>query len=332
LATHRKFGFMQGNPTIRPTTPVPSPALRRVAFLALTLTILTFFLMVLGATVRAMDAGLSCPDWPLCQGQLLPPFDPVLSQGGNVPTPAQMNAEWFHRLLAGLVSFGMLGLAFAAFRSGNQRIKRWTWAGGLLLIAQIAMGAATVLLGNVHYSVAIHLGLATTFLVVLSWIARLAWGKPVLPSLLPGGQLPDGVRKQGRFFLGWLGLLLIVGALVASTPGADLVCPTFPACGRGDYVGVGGLVTLQMLHRMLAIGFFAWVLAITMAARHVPPLRNGAYLLAALTTLQVTFGIANVYLQVPIPLSAAHLGTAVLVFFVLFHWSSPGPAGEGVSV
>ena len=46
-------------------------------------------LIVIGALVRAHGAGLSCPDWPLCHGQVVPDFD------------ARIALEWGHRLFAG---------------------------------------------------------------------------------------------------------------------------------------------------------------------------------------------------------------------------------------
>ena len=79
-------------------------AARRLAAGFAALVVLTFGLIVLGALVRANDAGLACPDWPLCFGQVVPEFD------------VKVGFEWGHRALAGSVSLLFLGLAFVVLR------------------------------------------------------------------------------------------------------------------------------------------------------------------------------------------------------------------------
>jgi len=50
-------------------------------------------LIVIGGATRVMEAGLACPDWPLCYGSFLP-FSHM-----NL----RVFLEWFHRLDAFLV-------------------------------------------------------------------------------------------------------------------------------------------------------------------------------------------------------------------------------------
>lgn len=40
--------------------------------LALTASTMTVFAAGMGSYVRGMGAGLACPDWPLCDGQVMP--------------------------------------------------------------------------------------------------------------------------------------------------------------------------------------------------------------------------------------------------------------------
>ena len=50
--------------------------------------IATLALMAIGSATRVMNAGLACPDWPLCYGKLVP------TQEMNL----QVFLEWFHLL------------------------------------------------------------------------------------------------------------------------------------------------------------------------------------------------------------------------------------------
>jgi heme A synthase len=88
---------------------MPTASARKIATGFLALVALTECLIVLGALVRAHEAGLACPDWPLCFGEFVPAFD------------LRVAFEWSHRLLAGSMSLCFAALAFAAWRSGVSR-------------------------------------------------------------------------------------------------------------------------------------------------------------------------------------------------------------------
>src|SRR5262245_64043367 len=79
-------------------------AARRAGRGAAALAFAAWALIVVGALVRAHGAGLSCPDWPLCFGQLVPSFD------------LRIAFEYGHRVFAGTVTIGLLGLSLGLWR------------------------------------------------------------------------------------------------------------------------------------------------------------------------------------------------------------------------
>jgi heme a synthase len=124
----------------------------------------TLLLMAVGSATRVMNAGLACPDWPLCYGQLVP------TQQMNL----QVFLEWFHRLDASLIGLSTLALVASSwwFRSQLPRWLPWASVFALVLILiQGALGALTVTELLRFDLVTAHLGTALLFFITLLAIA-----------------------------------------------------------------------------------------------------------------------------------------------------------------
>lgn len=169
--------------------------IRRLALAAVGTTLL---LMALGAWVKANGAGLSCPDWPQCYGEWLPPF-PSADNGGTwdfdgdgvdepVPyTEAQVLYEWTHRFVVSLLLVPLIALAGLALASKDLHAtpRRLLVTALLLYVSQAGLGAVTVVTGNPPWATTAHLVLATVLLTVLLVAATWLHLKPLAPALLP---------------------------------------------------------------------------------------------------------------------------------------------------
>ncbi len=285
----------------------PDPAFRTAARLGFATTLLTFVLIVIGSIVRTTGSGLACPDWPLCQGRLIPPL--------------QFNVmiEWTHRLVALLVSLAMAGLA--ALTLARPALRRRL--GGLLVLAlsllavQILLGALTVWKLLDPSVVSGHLGVALLIfatLVAYSRAARRAAGPE-------GGPAASRARAllpvfAAATFLTYAQSLL--GGMV-STHHAGLACPDWPTCFGAWFPAFEGLVGFQMAHRYGAYLLTAVVLTAATVARGSGEarVRAAGSLALGLVVVQVVLGVGNVFLRTPVWLSALHLATATALLGVL---------------
>jgi heme A synthase len=264
--------------------------------------IAAFALAVLGSWIRINGAGMTCPDWPLCHGQIIPPLD-----GGVL-------LEWSHRMVAFFEGFLVLGALITGWRERNRIafIRPVVGFIAAVFVMQVALGAATVALANNPPSVVWHWAVAMLFLAGLSALAILAALEP-LPGAPPA-------RQSGLYPVLGACAVSAFGAMCAgayvSSSGAGLACLSFPSCGDGGWLGASAPQFAQMLHRAFA-GVF--VVFATVAAYWAATGARGRVRAAVLTgfgliLVQIALGIGNVLWALPVPLREMHAANAGLTF------------------
>ncbi len=287
----------------------------------------TFVVVIIGAYTRLVDAGLGCPDWPGCYGQLLVPTgDEEIAEAEALFPSAPVDAakawtEMVHRYFA--TGLGLLILAILVFAILSKQSLKLPIALLILVVVQGAFGAWTVTLKLWPQVVTAHLlgGFAT--LSILIWY-----------FLTISHRRPPALSPQLRFHLSIL-LVLIVGQIAlggwTSSNYAALACPDFPTCQGSlwpemdfaegfnvfqqigpDYTGgelsIEGRVAIQNMHR---IGAYL-VLLVGMALAFRLPSKPRV-LLGSILVIQFSLGIANVLFALPLVVAVLHSGVAALL-------------------
>ena len=153
----------------------PKPRFR-LGQLAAHVVVALIVLVVIGGATRVMEAGLACPDWPLCYGSFLPGRQMNL----------QVFLEWFHRLDAFFVGVVLIiQFAFSIFWA--KTLPKWLpWIYGfltLLVAFQGFLGALTVMQLLPSSIVMAHLAIAFTLVAIMSGVTQqlLNPGKSIFP-------------------------------------------------------------------------------------------------------------------------------------------------------
>lgn len=263
-----------------------------------------FVLIVLGGSTRIMDAGLACPDWPLCFGDVIPDFHP------------QVYFEFLHRALAGLIGLVTIYLNIKIMRSSElgSGLKWLATFVLVLLMAQVVMGGLTVLLQLHEKVVALHLAMGTGFFALSLWVYLTL----IYQKKFPGSESSKLARWPALILLAGVYGQILLGGLVASHYAA-LVCTDFPLC-HGQFIPtLKGVIGLHVIHRLgayvltaIVIGYFIYV------RRNVKCEEMRKWSLAALIVMlvQVGIGIANVLAFTPASLAILHLAVGTLLLAI----------------
>jgi heme a synthase len=305
---------------------------------------LALFVIILGAYVRLSDAGLGCPDWPGCYGNLIVPDNVEKIDEANVAYPerpleqAKAWKEMVHRYAASTLGLLILVMALLAWiKSEYSNMRMLATVLLVLVIFQGLLGMWTVTLLLKPVIVMAHLLGGLTLVSMLYWT-----------TLRQQSRQGVFVSAGNRRLLPLAIIALIILVLQISLGGwtssnyAALACPDFPTCqgvwwpnmdfnegfvlwrGLGvDYEGGvlhgSARTAIHMAHRIGAVITFFTVLVIAVQAimSGMKQLQLTGIFALILLLVQLSLGVANVMLSLPLPVAVAHNGVAAVLLLAL---------------
>lgn len=283
---------------------------------------LTLVVITLGALTRLLDAGLGCPDWPVCYGH---PF-PVSNEAAQAFTQWQFDSgkawmEMIHRYAATILGLSILIQACLLF-------PRY--------------------LGAVRWLAVFLCGWVVLQGLFGMWTVTLRLWPPVVSAHLLGGAITLGAQfliwrvmtsnREPRWRSLWSVFALVVFFQMAlgawtSSHYAGLACPDFPTCqGRwwveinseilaspmvdGDeYLGGVGSnhqrMAIQWVHRLGALAVL--LLFAYLAIKHQTQ-KRALMFCAGVLGMQILLGILNAVLLLPLSLALLHNTFAMLLW------------------
>ena len=303
--------------------------------------IYTFVVIVVGAYVRLTDAGLGCPDWPGCYGELTPhqaqdDIARAVEEQGGTHGPVSLGKAWkemFHRYIAGGLGLLILAIAVTAWVRRRELQQSPLLATSLLalVLLQVALGMWTVTLLLKPVIVTLHLLGGLALLALLVWLA--------LRQKAPPAASPAAAARLRPWAA--LGLLVVIVQIAlggwVSTNYAALACVDFPTChgewlpqmdfrhgfqlvrelgmtAAGTHLSYDAITAIHWTHRVGALVTLLYVGGLALWLTRSPGLARYGVALLCVLLAQVTLGIVNVLGGLPLLVAAGHnAGAAILL-------------------
>lgn len=304
--------------------------------------LLAALVIMLGAYTRLKDAGLGCPDWPGCYGEVAVPQTHEAIQKANLEYPTmpvdvgKAQIEMTHRYFAESLGLTIVILALLAFMTRKKHSLPLWLPGSLvaLVVFQGLLGMWTVTMRLFPLAVMGHLlgGFCTLSLLWLC-VLYIANKKPATIAMathLPTLALATLVIVFCQILLGgW-----------TSANYAALICPDFPTCqgqwwpnthfaSAFNFLGgidldnplafqdTPGRTAIHLMHRIGALVTLIAGATLVMSAWRYAPLRKVTTVLALFLIIQIGLGISNVVLSLPLHVAVAHNAMGALLLLTL---------------
>jgi len=312
------------------------PTSQNFRLLVLFAVLLALIVVGVGAFTRLTNAGLGCPDWPGCYGNMIVPN---ITEAAVAYPDLPLNSgkawtEMFHRYLAG--SLMLIIVAIAAYTWRHRFIYGYPVKLALsilvLVCLQALLGMWTVTWKLQPTVVMAHLmgGMLTVSLLWLLWL-RVRNRTPYLENI--------SIPMYHRW--GYLALIAVVLQIAlggwTSANYAGVACPGFPHCYDGSWLGQAHFLEalqlwlpigpnyefgaldnparqgINLLHRFGAIGVVLFTGGWCLWLARIPYFRPMALTTLGILVLQILLGISNVLLHLPLHVAVTHNIVAALL-------------------
>ena len=265
----------------------------------------SFLQIALGGFVRASESGLGCPDWPLCHGKIIPPFE------------FHTLIEYSHRLngsLLGIFVAVLLILCIMRYRRDKQLMMANYTAFTLVVSAGI-LGGITVITELAWWIRLIHLGIAQFLAACLMYITY----KFVFDNLSNNYSYLDPIRawKWKKILCVSLVFLLIVSGSYMVGVGASSSCSSWPLC-KGLSIPDGMSYQVHMGHRYISVVTLAFVgyisIELMIHAKGNKLIKRVTHSALGLLGIQIILGAVTVWSGFSSHMKVTHLTVATLVW------------------
>lgn len=309
--------------------------------MAVSAAIMAIVVIILGVATRLMDAGLGCPDWPGCYGQLIVPDAEVAALFSPQPLePVKAWMEMIHRYVAGFLGVIATVLVVMAWR--NKKAYPALFIPSLLTFIAVGIqgifGMLTVTLKLWPVVVTLHLLGGILCLTLFSWLALISSKRP------SEARIVDKKTPLNPLYIFACAALIAQIALGGWTSSnyAGVGCIGFPQCNgewwpdadfsQGfhlsqeigpDYLhgqlNASARTGIHLVHRSGAVILGISLLLLWRQQRSNPaPARNFVNIAVALYVTQVLVAVALIAFSLPLSLALLHTSVAVALWLCLF--------------
>ena len=308
-----------------------------------------YFLIMVGSIVRASGAGMGCPDWPTCFGQLIPPTDEsqlpanyheiyAVGYADTSFNPLKTWTEYLNRLVG--VCIGVLIVSTLA--ASTPFLKRdkavfWLCLGVFFAVGFQAWLGSVVVASNLNPAkITAHMLMALLIVATLVYaVTRAQWAQF---AALDTRVLPERVYTVARLVLFLTVLQIVLGIQVRE--GVDVIDAALQHENR--HLWREQFPVIFYVHRsfsilvLLANGWLAWSLRKSLGKQHL--LARTSAVLMGLIVFAIVLGVSMDRLGMPAVSQPLHLLMANLIFgaqfflFTVYRYSRTGAEAGAVSL